>query len=271
MPMLELRRTTMIVALAWIAAVLPGSQPLAAQGTRATLRGTLRSAAGAPQPSVTINVVNLETEAERQAITEADGTWVVGGLLPGRYQIRVDEGGFVPYRGDAIVLTAGQQGTADIILRPTTPPAIAPRPPTGQPTPAQAARATLRGTLRSAAGAPQPSVTINVVNLETEAERQAITEADGTWVVGGLLPGRYQIRVDEGGFVPYRGDAIVLTAGQQGTADIILRPTTPPAIAPRPPTGQPTPAQAARATLRGTLRSAAGAPQPSVTINVVNL
>src|SRR6267378_499399 len=270
MPMLELRRTTMIVALAWIAAVLPGSQPLAAQETRATLRGTLRSAAGALQPSVTINVVNLETEAERQAITEADGTWVVGGLLPGRYQIRVDEGGFVPYRGDAIVLTAGQQVTADIILRPTTPPAIAPRPPTAQPTPAQAARATLRGTLRSAAGAPQPSVTINVVDLGSEAERQAITEADGTWVVGGLLPGRYQIRVDETGFVPYRGDAIVLTAGQQSTADIILRPTTPPAIAPRPPTAQPTPAQAARATLRGTLRSAAGAPQPSVTINVVD-
>jgi len=242
--MLELRRTTMIVALGWIAAVLPGSQPLAAQGTRATLRGTLRSAAGAPQPSVTINVVNLETEAERQAITEADGTWVVGGLLPGRYQIRVDETGFVPYRGDAIVLTAGQQSTTDIILRPTTPPAIAPRPPTGQPTPAQAARATLRGTLRSAAGAPQPSVTINVVNLGSEAERQAITEADGTWVVGGLLPGRYQIRVDETGFVPYRSDAIVLTAGQQRTADITLRAT--PATAGPPPAPSPAaPAQAA--------------------------
>src|SRR3989442_14947910 len=138
MPMLELRRTTMIVALGWIAAVLPGSQPLAAQGTRATLRGTLRSAAGAPQPSVTINVVNLETEAERQAITEADGTWVVGGLLPGRYQIRVDETGFVPYRSDAIVLTAGQQRTADITLRATPPTAGAPPVPSPA-APAQAA------------------------------------------------------------------------------------------------------------------------------------
>src|SRR2546423_1379659 len=120
MPMLDMRSTTMIAAVALIAAILPGSQPLSAQGTRATLRGTVKSAAGAPQPSGAVNVVNLGTEAERQAITEADGTWAGGGLLPGRYQIRVDETGLLPYRGEPIVLTAGQQRTADIIMRPPT-------------------------------------------------------------------------------------------------------------------------------------------------------
>src|SRR2546430_440444 len=113
MPMLDMRSTTMIASVALIAAILPGSQPLSAQGTRATRRGSVKSAAAAQHASVTVNVVNLETETERQEITEADGTWVVGGLLPGRYQIRVDEIGFLPYRGEPIVLTAGQQRTAD--------------------------------------------------------------------------------------------------------------------------------------------------------------
>ena len=75
--------TLLVTATAAALLVLLTPQPAAAQA-RATLRGTLRNAAGAPQPNVTINVVNLDTENERQVITEADGTWTMGGLLPGR-------------------------------------------------------------------------------------------------------------------------------------------------------------------------------------------
>jgi hypothetical protein len=130
MPMLEMRRTTVIAAVAWTAVALLGSRPLVAQGTRATLRGTVKTAAGAPQPSVTVNVVNLDNQNERQAITEADGTWTIGGLLPGRYEIHVEESGFQPYRSAAITLTAGQQRTEDISLRPAapTPAPVAPAP-----------------------------------------------------------------------------------------------------------------------------------------------
>src|SRR5260221_12280476 len=105
MPMLRMRRTTLMAATAWIAvaavAVL-GGRPLAAQGTRATLRGTVRTATGAARPSVTVNVVNLDNQNERQAITEADGTWSIGGLLPRRYQGRGDEGGLPPGRNPAV-------------------------------------------------------------------------------------------------------------------------------------------------------------------------
>src|SRR5712672_3266412 len=151
MPMLRMRRTMLMAATAWIAvaavAVL-GSRPLAAQGTRATVRGTVKTAAGAARPSVTVNVVNLDNQNERQAITEADGTWSIAGLLPGRYEIRVDESGFQPFRSAAITLTAGQQRTEDVTLRPVaaapapTPAPTAPATPT--PLPAQVPRATLR-------------------------------------------------------------------------------------------------------------------------------
>src|SRR5258706_524031 len=141
MLMLGMRRTTLMAATAWIAvaavAVL-GSRPLAAQGTRATVRGTVKTAAGAARPSVTVNVVNLDNQNERQAITEADGTWSIAGLLPGRYEIRVDESGFQPYRSAAITLTAGQQRTENISLRPAPPtrtPAQPPPPPPAPPGP----------------------------------------------------------------------------------------------------------------------------------------
>src|SRR5438445_9906384 len=90
-PMLFRRRTTVIATVVWIAVALVGSRPLAAQGTRATLRGTVKTAAGAARPSVTVNVVNLDNQNERQAITETDGTWSIAGLLPDRYEVRVDE------------------------------------------------------------------------------------------------------------------------------------------------------------------------------------
>jgi Carboxypeptidase regulatory-like domain len=114
---------------AWVALVWLTAQPASAQA-RATLRGTLRTAAGAPQPNVTINVVNLDTENERQVITEADGAWTMGGLLPGRYEIRIDEAGFAPLR-QAVTLTAGQDSTQNVTLRP----AAAPAPPPPMPAP----------------------------------------------------------------------------------------------------------------------------------------
>ena len=128
-------RTAVATACALLFLLAP--RPAAAQA-RATLRGTLRNAAGAPQPNVTINVVNLDTENERQVITEADGTWTMGGLLPGRYEIRIDESGFTPLR-QAVTLTAGQQSTQALTLRPAAAPAQ-PAPTPAPPTPAPAPR-----------------------------------------------------------------------------------------------------------------------------------
>src|SRR5439155_8437035 len=115
MPMLQLRRTMVIAVVTALTVTLLGGGRAAAQGTRATVRGTVR-ANGAPRPNVTVNVVNLDNQNERQAITEADGAWSIAGLLPGRYEVRVDETGFQPYRSAALTLAAGQQQTNDITL-----------------------------------------------------------------------------------------------------------------------------------------------------------
>src|SRR5262245_37961903 len=116
------RRVIGILALAlWTAGGLSVPR-VSAQGTRGTIAGTVRNA-GRGQAGVTVNVVNLDNQNERQAITEMDGTYVVGGLLPGRYQVRVAETGFAPFQSAALTLAAGQRQTVDVALAAAAAPA----------------------------------------------------------------------------------------------------------------------------------------------------
>src|SRR5262245_45677364 len=140
----SLRRVSLIVALSVVAAVTLAPR-LYGQGARATVAGTVRNPQGGPQPGVTVNVVNLDTQDERPAITEADGTYVVGGLLPGRYQVRVAEASFAPFQSAVLTLAAGQRQTVDIALRP----AAAPAAPAAAPAAGQGARGTIAGTVRN--------------------------------------------------------------------------------------------------------------------------
>src|SRR5262249_36391811 len=131
-PALRSIRLRAALVAATAAVVLLAAAPPAAAQARATLRGTLRNAAGGPLPNVTINVFNFQNENERQVITEADGTWTMGGLLPGRYEIRIDETGFASFR-QTVTLTAGQDSTQNLTLRTAAAAPSAPTPP--QPTP----------------------------------------------------------------------------------------------------------------------------------------
>src|SRR5438874_253049 len=133
MPMLQLRRTMVIAVVTALTVTLLGGGRAAAQGTGATLRGTVR-VGRSTRSNVTVNVVNLESQNERQAISEVDGTWSVAGLQPGRYEVRVDDASYRPYKSGTITLSAGQQRTEDISLQEVarttrTPPAAPPGPP----------------------------------------------------------------------------------------------------------------------------------------------
>jgi hypothetical protein len=111
----------------------------------ASVTGTLRNAANAPLPSVTLTIVNLDTQDEREVITQADGAFAIGGLEPGRYQFKIEESGFAPFQGDVITLQPGERRRTDLTLRPVAAPAPAPStpppstPPTPPPTPPAAA------------------------------------------------------------------------------------------------------------------------------------
>jgi hypothetical protein len=87
----------------------------AAQGSRAIVTGVVSDLRGTPQSRVSVVVRHRETGAERLSVTGADGTFLVGGLMPGGYEVRVDDSGFLPFRRE-ITLTAGQSLSLQIDL-----------------------------------------------------------------------------------------------------------------------------------------------------------
>jgi hypothetical protein len=91
-----------------------------AQGTRATVAGTVKDSRGIALPRITVTIRNLESEADRQAVTGPDGTFSVGGLAPGRYRVSIDDTGIVPFQQE-VTVDAGGRAALDIALSYTVP------------------------------------------------------------------------------------------------------------------------------------------------------
>lgn len=108
------------VAVFCLVAVLPLASAWA-QGQRATVSGTVTNVLSVPQARVTVRVVNVETGEERVAVTDAGGNFTLGGLLPGTYDLIVEDTLFASYTAQ-VVLAAGDRTRVDtIVLRPSRP------------------------------------------------------------------------------------------------------------------------------------------------------
>ena len=94
----------------------------AAAQTRGTLRGVVSDDLGYPRSPATVTLVSLETEVERPAVTEADGTFVFGGLRPGRYVVRVAAEGYLPFVSEEVTVAAGGEATLAVTLQLAAPP-----------------------------------------------------------------------------------------------------------------------------------------------------
>jgi Carboxypeptidase regulatory-like domain len=58
------------------------------------IRGTVTDSSGAVVPDVTISVTNVDTAVTKQLVTNNDGLYDTGSILPGNYQITFLKGGF---------------------------------------------------------------------------------------------------------------------------------------------------------------------------------
>ncbi len=102
------------------------------QATRATISGKVIAPGGGAPPTVTVLLTSVETGVERRVVTEADGTFVFGGLLPGTYRLRIDEPPFAPFTSEDLRVAAGDTRTIDVQLQPR---GAAPPPPPAEPAP----------------------------------------------------------------------------------------------------------------------------------------
>jgi hypothetical protein len=122
--------------------------------------------------------------AMRTIMPKADGKFEVAGVLPGRYQLVVGRGGSSPFQNPAAsALVEVRDGDVDGVMpQPVRPVTIRGR--VRFEGDDQTGVAGLRVVLQSVEGMP---TALNTGN-------PPVTAADGTFIVEGLMPGRYQIR-----------------------------------------------------------------------------
>jgi Carboxypeptidase regulatory-like domain len=90
--------------------------PALAQVGASALAGHVADPAGAALPGVTVTVVAVGTNRPRVVVTDVDGGYVVPGLLPGAYRVRVELNGFRPLTRDGVQLATGETVRLDLNL-----------------------------------------------------------------------------------------------------------------------------------------------------------
>src|SRR2546423_3558595 len=81
------------------------------------IRGTITDASGAAIVDAAVTVTNSATQQVRAAVTNETGTYSAPAILPGFYNVRVEQGGFKASTRTAIELQVGDVIRADFVLQ----------------------------------------------------------------------------------------------------------------------------------------------------------
>ena len=103
-------------ACVWLLVMIGISSPAAAQIGAAALAGSVVDQEGAALPGATVTVVAVETNRLRTVTSGPDGVYVVPGLAPGVYEVRIELSGFRPLTRDGIRLATGETLRLDLQL-----------------------------------------------------------------------------------------------------------------------------------------------------------
>ena len=90
--------------------------PAAAQIGGGALVGTVVDQAGAAVPAATLTITAAGTNLRRTSLTSEDGTYVVAGLAPGSYAVRIELNGFRSLTREGILLATGETIRLDLQL-----------------------------------------------------------------------------------------------------------------------------------------------------------
>ncbi|MEX2271486.1 MAG: carboxypeptidase regulatory-like domain-containing protein [Vicinamibacterales bacterium] len=105
---------TRLVSVALMLAL--SSAIAAAQQGTTEIRGRVLDAQGTAVPGVAVVVRNQDTGMFRETVSGADGTYFIGGIVPGRYELAAELQGFSRFQRRDVVLEIGKTATIDIPL-----------------------------------------------------------------------------------------------------------------------------------------------------------
>ena len=86
------------------------------QGSTATIRGNIQDSSGGVLPGATITLTNTGTKSVQSAVSDDRGQYLVAGLFPGTYDLRVELSGFKSYERKAISLAPNDTRGLDVRL-----------------------------------------------------------------------------------------------------------------------------------------------------------
>ena len=107
------------VGLACLLAVLGFVSAASAQGagTASSIKGTVTDATGGVVPKANVIAEDPEKGFQRSAITTDDGGYLLTGLAPGTYNVKVEVSGFGSEVKEGLVVTVGQTAILDFRLQ----------------------------------------------------------------------------------------------------------------------------------------------------------
>ena len=104
-------RAALVLALFTLVAT-----PALAQLQSGRIVGTILDPQKAGIPGATVTVTNLATNTSRNAVTDAEGNYVVTPLDPGTYNVTAEISGFQTTRREGLVLTVGQVARVELTM-----------------------------------------------------------------------------------------------------------------------------------------------------------
>ncbi|WP_250036476.1 carboxypeptidase regulatory-like domain-containing protein [Paractinoplanes maris] len=170
---------------------------------------------GQPAAGAAVNITNVDNASGHGGVTAADGTF--------RIRVQPDQTFVVNYAagpvGQYVPHTFDPAQATKFFVRSGQTIRISDR---------AIALAGISGRLTDAAGAPAGGVNVSFINVDTIAQSDTATSADGTYDFSGLLaPGRYKVRFTAPGGRQYAhqktdydsADVITLTSGETTVVD----------------------------------------------------
>ncbi|MBV9768953.1 MAG: TonB-dependent receptor, partial [Bryobacterales bacterium] len=111
------RRTFAYAASAWLMFAILGSLYLNAQGTNASISGTVTDSSNAVIPDATIQARNIQSGITETTSTDTQGRYRLPDLSIGDYEVQASKAGFQNFVRSGITLAVGGQNVLDFVLR----------------------------------------------------------------------------------------------------------------------------------------------------------
>jgi carboxypeptidase family protein/TonB-dependent receptor-like protein len=108
------RRVLQVVVMIAIGGLAPAL--VFGQSGSSTISGIVKDSTGGAVPGAQVNVVNEDTDVAVDTVTNQEGVYRVGALVPGKYRVVVELSGFEPVTRRALTLEVGQTLAVDIEL-----------------------------------------------------------------------------------------------------------------------------------------------------------